>query len=223
MSRKTTRPTFPDSYQGKNADEYNQSHWMERNQKRTTLLSIQYLYDPHLDAIHSNDVLSDIPYLVLDLGCGTGFSSEILSENGFRVIGVEILKDMIFKAREKKKDDEKPLDIEYILSDINNLPFRANSINHIISISAYNFITHSLTILKEKEILLEQTARYLNEVLKNHGRFILEFYPSDEQELNLFKSSFINNGFDGFIIKQHLNQKSGQTFMLLKKTKYGNL
>ena len=219
MSPKTTRPTFPDSYQGKNADEYNQSSWMERNQKRTTLLSIQYLYDQHLDAIHNNDVLSDDPYLILDLGCGTGFSSEVLAENGFRVIGVEILKDMILKARQRKKNYDKQLDIEYILSDINYLPFRTNSIDHIISISAYNFITHPLTILKEKGILLSQTARYLNEILKNYGRFVLEFYPIDEEELSLFKSSFTNNGFNGFMIKQHPNQKSGQTFLLLKKVK----
>ncbi|MEJ2295063.1 MAG: methyltransferase domain-containing protein [Candidatus Lokiarchaeota archaeon] len=219
MSRKTTRPTFPDSYQGKNADEYNQSRWMERNQKRTTLLTIQYLYDQHLDTIRYNDVLRDIPYLVLDLGCGTGFSSEILAENGFRVIGVDILKDMISKAGQRKKNYDRRLDIEYILSDINNLPLRTKSIDHIISISAYNFITHPITILKEKEIILFQTARDLNEILKNHGRFVLEFYPIDEKELNLFKSSFINNGFNGFMIKKHPNQNSGQTFLLLKKVK----
>jgi 18S rRNA (guanine1575-N7)-methyltransferase len=219
MSPKTTRPTFPDSYQGKNAVEYNQSRWMERNQKRTTLLSIQYLYDQHLDAIHNNDVLGDIPYLILDLGCGTGFSSEIIAENGFRVIGVEILKDMIFKARQRKKSYDRQLDIEYILSDINNLPLRTKSIDHIISISAYNFITHPATILKDKEVLLSQTAQYLNEILKKKGRIVLEFYPIDEKELNLFKSSLINNGFNGFMIKQHPNQKSGQTFLLLKKVK----
>jgi len=217
MSRKTKKPTFPNSYQGKNAEEYNQSTWMERNQKRTALLCIQYLYDQHLDNVHDYDVLRDIPYTILDLGSGTGFSSEILAENGFRVIGVEILKDMIYKARQKKTGHNNDLEIEYILSDINYLPLRANSIDHIISISAYNFIIHSATTSKEKIILLSQTAQYLNTILKTHGRFILEFYPADEKELNLFKSSFINKGFNGFMIQQHPNQKSGQTFLLLKK------
>ena len=217
MSRKKKKPTFPNSYQGKNAEEYNQSTWMERNQKRTALLCIQYLYDQHLDKVHDYDVLSDIPYTILDLGSGTGFSSEILAENGFRVIGVEILKDMIYKARQKKTGYNEDLDIEYILSDINYLPFRTNSIDHIISVSAYNFIIHSATTLKEKIILLSQTVQYLNNILKTHGRFVLEFYPADEKELNLFKTSFINNGFNGFMIQQHPNQKSGQIFLLLKK------
>ena len=219
MSRKTKKPAFPTSYQGKNAEEYDQSQWMERNQKRTTLLSIQYLYDQNLDKVHDTDFLMDLTYLVLDLGCGTGFSSEVLAENGFRVIGVEILKDMIYKAGHKKKSKENNLDIEYILSDINNLPLRVNTIDHIISISAYNFITHLTTSLKEKIILLSQTAKNLRNVLKTHGRIVLEFYPNDEKELNLFTSSFINNGFNGFMIKQHPNQKSGQTFLLLKKQK----
>ena len=104
MSRKTKRPIFPDSYQGKNAEEYNHSYWMERNQKKTALLCLQYLYDQHLDNIKDHDELSDITYTILDLGSGTGFSSEILAENGFRVIGVEILKDMIYRAKQKKTD-----------------------------------------------------------------------------------------------------------------------
>ncbi|GAH79068.1 unnamed protein product, partial [marine sediment metagenome] len=43
--------------------------------------------------------------------------------------------------------------------------------------------------------------------------------PLDEQELNFYISSFINNGFNGFLIKKHEKQKTGQTFMLIKKTK----
>ena len=219
MSRKTKKPKFPESYQGDKAEEYNQSRWMERNQKRTALLCIQYLYDEYLDNVHHHDILIDLPYLMLDLGCGTGFSSEILAENGFRVVGVDILKDMIYKARQKKRRYEKDIHIEYVQSDINNLPFRDDNIDHIISISAYNFIINSTTTSKEKIIRLTQTARDLNAIIKDHGRMVLEFYPNDEQELNQFKSSFINNGFDGFMIKQNPNQKSGQTFLLLKKIK----
>jgi 18S rRNA (guanine1575-N7)-methyltransferase len=219
MSRKTKKPKFPESYQGDKAEEYNQSHWMERNQKRTALLCIQYLYDEHLDSIHHHDILRDFPYLILDLGCGTGFSTEVLAENGFRVIGVDILKDMIYKAKQKKDQYEKDTYIEYIQSDINNLPFKDDCIDHIISVSAYNFIINPTTSSKEKIIRLSQTAQNLKTIVKDHGRMVFEFYPNDEQELNLFKSSFTNNGFDGFMIKQNPHQKSGQTFLLLKKIK----
>ncbi|GAI71560.1 unnamed protein product, partial [marine sediment metagenome] len=46
---------------------------------------------------------------------------------------------------------------------------------------------------------------------------IIEFYPKDDKELELFTSSFKNNGFDGFIIKKNPAQKAGQTYLLLKK------
>ena len=58
---------------------------------------------------------------------------------------------------------------------------------------------------------------YLKKILKPNGRIIIEFYPKDEEELNLFISSFNNNGFDGFMIKKNPAQKAGQTYLLLKK------
>ncbi|MHA1497659.1 MAG: hypothetical protein ACTSRT_08940 [Promethearchaeota archaeon] len=54
MPRKTTNlgnPRFPDSYVGSMSNDYNESIWMERNQKKTTSTCIQYLYDKKLNNI----------------------------------------------------------------------------------------------------------------------------------------------------------------------------
>jgi ubiquinone/menaquinone biosynthesis C-methylase UbiE len=155
--------------------------------------------------------------LVLDLGCGTGYSSEILIQNGFKVVAIDILYDMLSKAKEKKNFINYYKDLELILADINFLPIRVKSIDHIISISSYNFITHGLERFGEKAKLVNDTAGYLKNVLKQNGRIIIEFYPKDNQELKMFNKSFINNGFEGFMFKNKPNQKSGQTFLLLKK------
>ncbi|MFX1280129.1 MAG: class I SAM-dependent methyltransferase [Promethearchaeota archaeon] len=217
MVRKNQLPQFPNDYLNEKAEEYDSSKWMERNQKRSTLLSIQYLFDEKLD--EKNDIGMEIEetYLILDLGCGTGFSSEILIENGFKVIGIDILPDMIERAKQKKAFLKAPNYFELILGDINNLPIRLNTINHIISISAYNFIIYQKENYGEKVKQVVDTAKYLAEILKNSGRIIIEFYPKDEQELNIFKDSFINNGFEGFLVKKNPKQKSGQTFLLLRK------
>ena len=95
MTRKNRLPEFPIDYVNEKADEYDSSKWMERNQKRSTLLSIQYLFDDKLKDKKELTVQNNDSMLILDLGCGTGFSSEILMEHGFRVIGVDILYDMI--------------------------------------------------------------------------------------------------------------------------------
>ena len=210
-----TKPKFPESYLGDKADEYDNLKWMERNQKRTTLTTINYLFDDKLGKTNYN-LEEDLPLTILDLGCGTGFSSEILVENGFRVIGVDILHDMLSKANEKRKI----LNINnlmLILADINYLPVRIHSIHFVTSISAYNFITHEKHGQRNKKMILNNTAKYLNKILKIDGRIVIEFYPENDEELRLFNSSFTENGFEGFMVKNIPNQKSGQIFLLLKK------
>ncbi len=225
MVRKNRLPKFPDDYINDKAEEYDSSKWMDRNQKGATMLSIQYLFDEKLNTNEYNGKEMGDSFLILDLGCGTGFSSEILIQNGFKVIGIDILADMLLKAKEKKKISETYKKLELILADINYLPIKGNSIDHIISISSYNFITYGLENYGKKVKLLNDTAKYLNKILKNNGRVVIEFYPKDDKELKIFNKSFINNGFEGFMVKNKPNQKSGQTFLLLKKTlkEYGNL
>jgi SAM-dependent methyltransferase len=219
MSKNSKTPIFPDSYIGKKSIEYDSSIWMERNQKRTTIVCIQYLFDNQLDMIGNNESLQPEAYTILDLGCGTGFSSEILASNEFRVIGIEILPDMmaIIKKKLKSKLIVHDKQLFFLLADINNLPFRTNSFDHAISVSAYNFIINNQQQIRDKQLILNNTAKAIYKILKFSGRIIIEFYPNDEKELNLFLSSFRNNKFDGFYIKKNPNQKAGQTFLLLKK------
>jgi 18S rRNA (guanine1575-N7)-methyltransferase len=215
--RKNRLPRFPFDYINDKANDYNNSRWMERNQKKATIVSIQYLFDEKINDSEVNGIQMGDSSLLLELGCGTGFSSEILIENGFTVIGIDILPDMLLKAREKNKLIKFKKDLRLILADINFLPIRANVINQIISISSYNFIIHGKKNDAEKIKLLNKTANYLRKILKKAGKIIIEFYPKDDQELTIFNNSFTKNGFEGFMVKSNPNQKSGQTFLLLKK------
>ena len=213
MTRKNFLPKFPDSYVGEFAEKYDGQKWMERNQKKTTLRCIEFLHDENLGPY---PIKEDFSCLLLDIGCETGYSSEALISNGYRVIGVDILPDMLFKAKERKLKNH--LDnLELILADINFLPLRKESIDHIISVSAYNFITHDGKGSREEKMIANNTARYLRKILKENGRIIIEFYPQNEGELEFFSSSFKENGFKGFMIKNLPNQKAGQTYLLLTK------
>jgi len=217
MSNHDNTPIFPDSYIGDSSLEYDNSIWMERNQKKATLVCLQYLHDEKLNNLGTIDNVDNKKCLIADLGCGTGFSSEILVENGHRVVGIDILIDMLLKAKTKKKFLKKEKELELLLADINFLPLKRASIDHIISISAYNFILYGKNLISDISKTVNNTASYLKKVLKPNGRIVIEFYPKNEKELNSFISSFKDNGFDGFMVKKDPNQKSGQTFLLLKK------
>ncbi|MFW9773433.1 MAG: class I SAM-dependent methyltransferase [Candidatus Thorarchaeota archaeon] len=223
MVNKNRLPKFPDDYLKEKADDYENSKWMGRNQKRSTLLCIKYLFDENLRDLKQKNISMEDSPLVLDLGCGTGFSSEILIDHGFKVVGIDILPDMLMKAQEKKQKLNHLRKLELILADINNLPIKPKKVNHIISISSYNFIIYGLENKGEQVKLLNDTAKFLNKILKNKGRIIIEFYPKNDKELKMFGKSFINNGFEGYSIKNNPNQKSGQTFLLLKKNMKGSI
>ncbi len=211
------RPIFPDDYTKKNAEEYNTSIWMERNQKKSTILSLEYLFGEKLEDKEEQNINPEDSFLILDLGCGTGFSSEILIEKGYRVIGIDILSDMLLKVKEKKSIYQELHGLELILADIKNLPFKNEKFDHIVSISAYNFIINEIHNLRNKINILNNTANALNKILKGQGRIVIEFYPENEKDLELFNKSFINNGFEGFMVKGNPRQQAGQTFLLLKK------
>jgi len=69
LVRKNRLPKFPEDYLNDKAEEYDSSKWMERNQKRSTLLSIQYLFDEKINADEfSGNEIGDSS-LILDLGC----------------------------------------------------------------------------------------------------------------------------------------------------------
>ncbi|MGQ4876578.1 MAG: class I SAM-dependent methyltransferase [Promethearchaeia archaeon] len=213
MTQKNKTPIFPFSYIGEKAKEYDRQKWMERNQKNAAIRCLEYLFD---DKLGKSDIeLGDMP-LILDLGCGTGFSCEIFLENSFKVVGIDILTDMITIASKKRKSYDYKY-FELILGDITALPFRVDCFDHIISVSSYNFITHNAKCIREIRKILNNTAKYLRKILKKNGRIIIEFYPKNDSELLLFTKSFTEHGFNGYMVKRDPKQKGGQTFLLLKK------
>jgi len=77
--------------------------------------------------------------VILDAGCGTGvFTLDILSL-GSHVIGLDISLPMLIHARKKLKG----YPFQMVLSDILNLPFRENSFDKVVSVTALEFIENA--------------------------------------------------------------------------------
>lgn len=206
---KKERPKFPESYIGEEAIEYNSSKWMERNQKITSARCIELLFDSKLGKFpdFDNDEL-----LLLDLGCGTGFSTELLFEKRFNVISIDILPDMLNLFHNKKIKSS-----NLVLADIQNLPIREKKIDHIISISSFNFIYENILDDNQKNKILHQTSENLRKVLCDNGRIIIEFYPESDRDINFLMRNFKSTGFIGFLVQDNPGLRKEQNFLILKK------
>jgi SAM-dependent methyltransferase len=101
---------------------------------------------------------------VLDLGCGTGFHLKTLNQYAETLIGV----DMSFGALKQSK---KSLKCEYVVCDVNRLPFKPNTIDciwiagvlHHVPNDLENVIGNNITdILKEGGVILIDEPNKLN-------------------------------------------------------------
>lgn len=101
---------------------------------------------------------------VLDLGCGKGLESiecaKLVSPTGL-VTGLDLTKSMIDNAVENQKK-EGVSNINFVIGDIENLPFSDNSYDVVISNCVINHASSKLTVFKE-----------IYRVLNTNGRFII--------------------------------------------------
>jgi ubiquinone/menaquinone biosynthesis C-methylase UbiE len=98
---------------------------------------------------------------VLDVGCGTGAQSLIMTELGFDVYGIDISGSLLRKAKEKL---ERNNSAEFIQSSCTNLSFQKQTFD--VEVCFYNVLNH----VPEYEVALKEMSR----VLKTNGLIFLQ-------------------------------------------------
>lgn len=105
---------------------------------------------------------------VLDLGCGAGFDCFLASKKVGRdgkVIGVDMTEEMIRKA---KLNAEKlgVKNVEFVLSEIEKLPIKDNSIDVIITNCVINLTPDKTETFKEAYRVLRENGRmYISDIV----------------------------------------------------------
>ncbi|HIQ49791.1 MAG TPA: class I SAM-dependent methyltransferase [Nanoarchaeota archaeon] len=143
------------------------------------------------------------PAKVIDLGCGVGYSTELLEELGFNVIGIDILDEMLKHALQKglnvKKADMRCL----------NKHFHKEEFDYIISVSALQWIS-----IRERE----KVAKGCYYILKPRGKIGIQFYPKSEEEMLKTGRIFKKSGFKvEFIIDNPNNPRKRTIYIIAEK------
>lgn len=136
--------------------------------------SFAYVYDKFMDNVpyekwseYVQSLLKEYEIddgLVLDLGCGTGSLTELLSDAGYDMIGVDLSADMLDIAMEKREQSKN--EILYLLQDMREFELYG-TVRAVIS------ICDSMNYLPQEADFL-QTLRLVNNYLDPEGIFIFD-------------------------------------------------
>ena len=146
--------------------------------------------------------------LILDLGCGPGRDSKIFSNKGYKVIGVDLSKEMIKVAKQRVKT------ANFKVMDLRNMSFKDNYFDaiwanaifmHISKKEISQAIKETLRILKKDGILYISIKEGKGEELLPDKRYggvkkFWSFYQKNEFEKLLNESGFTI--LDSYIEKQ---------------------
>lgn len=96
---------------------------------------------------------------VLDLGCGTGIYSIWLAKMGLDVTGVDIAENMLTIA--SKKAAGANLNIEFIQSDIHQLPFGDQTFDLVVANIVLEFTENPQKVVHEAMRVLKKGGRFV--------------------------------------------------------------
>ena len=158
----------------------------------------------------------DSPSLILDIGCGSGLSGEILSsipedDGGPHMwVGMDISSSMLAQALERDVEGD------MLLADIGQgVPFRAGTFDAAVSISAIQWLCNAESSDVSPEGRLKRFFDGLYASLKRGGKAVCQFYPKNVQQRSMISNAAIKAGFGAGILEDDPETKNVKVYLVL--------
>ncbi|EFO23430.1 methyltransferase [Loa loa] len=154
----------------------------------------------------------DVSRLLLDVGCGSGLSGEVITEKGHNWIGVDISEAML-----KVAIDDREIDGDVILKDIGDgLPFRPGTFDGAISISAIQWLCHANNREQSPQKRLLHFFQSLYACMGRGTRAVFQFYPETVSQTELITTHATKAGFTGGVVIDFPNStKAKKVYLVL--------
>jgi 18S rRNA (guanine1575-N7)-methyltransferase len=156
------------------------------------------------------------PSLILDIGCGSGLSGEILSstppsDGGPHIwVGMDISASMLDIALQRDVEGD------LLLADIGQgVPFRAGTFDAAISISAVQWLCNAESSETSAQGRLTRFFNGLYASLRRGGRAVCQFYPKNEAQRSMVSSAAVKAGFGAGILVDGEGTKNEKLYLVL--------
>lgn len=129
-------------------------------------------------------------YIVIDLGCGSGYFSIPLSKKVKRVYGIDLQKEMLDYLKQKI-EKQKIENIELILSKADKIPLINNCTNILLTVNTLHEFESRTEVISEIQRLISKNGQLIViDFKKEEADFgpPIEIRISKHQAINLFEN-----------------------------------
>ncbi|KAK9449609.1 S-adenosyl-L-methionine-dependent methyltransferase [Limtongia smithiae] len=204
MSRPETTAPPEVFYSDIEARKYTSSSRIQHIQAQMTLRALELL------------ALPDHQF-ILDVGCGSGLSGQILSQEGGHVwVGMDISPSMLAVALDRDPEGEDALAGDLFLADMGTgVPFRAGSFDAAISISAIQWLCNADSTTADPARRLGRFFNTLYAALRRGGKVACQFYPRDQRQTDAILAAAKQAGFSGGLVVDDEQSKKNKKYYLI--------
>lgn len=201
MSRPERQSTPSDFYNEEEAEKYTRNSRITKIQRELT--------ERCLELIHLDDETLG-PQFVLDLGCGSGLSGEVLTEHNHLWTGIDISDPMLQVALGKDTEGE------LVQGDLGQgFNVQPGFFDACISVSALQWLSYNDKKAHDPWKRLNRFFESLHKALKLGGKAAIQFYPEDEDQIEQISNAAIKNGFSGGLFVDYPNSSSAKKYYLV--------